>query len=119
VLSEDVFATLLVQDGTLHRGDVVLCSSSVDEVADADVPCPAASEPDLSANQGRNAMKHEEPMYLRLYFDELYADVAQLIGYAGCVSRDLWDRLQPAVEKFGKGKVERATTQLLPAAPSP
>lgn len=49
----------------------------------------------------------------RMYFDPVYTEMVRIIGYAGCEYRELWDKLQPLVEQFGKPRAETAVTHLL------
>lgn len=57
--------------------------------------------------------RKERPLSHRLYFDPVYTEVARIIGYAGCVYRDLEDKLQPLYERFDKQRVQSATYYLV------
>jgi hypothetical protein len=37
----------------------------------------------------------------------------RLIGYQGCLYRELWENQKPAIEQFGQRRVETATAHLL------
>jgi hypothetical protein len=58
-------------------------------------------------------MKHEKPLWQRLYFDPVYYETVRAVGYLGCLYRDLWERLKPVTEQFGQRAVESATAHLL------
>ncbi len=58
-------------------------------------------------------MKKELPLLDRIYADPCYTDVCRLIGYKGCVYRQLWDVLKPAIDTYGQRRVESATAHLL------
>lgn len=62
-------------------------------------------------------MKSEKPLWYRLYYEECYAAVARLVGYAGFPSADLDAKIAPLVERFGKPAVEEALRRLTTHSP--
>ncbi len=39
----------------------------------------------------------EQPLWWRMFADPLHIDVVHLIGYLGCLYRDSWEKLKPAI----------------------
>ncbi|MCI0464225.1 MAG: hypothetical protein L0Z62_45405 [Gemmataceae bacterium] len=58
-------------------------------------------------------MSQDLPLWHKLYFDPVYTEVARVIGYAGCCYRDLYGRLEPLYQRFGKEPVEAAVYGLV------
>src|SRR5262249_4607005 len=61
----------------------------------------------------RGSVRSRDSIGMKIYFDAVYTDLCRLVGYAGCLYRELWDRLRPAVDKHGQRAVESATAHLL------
>jgi len=57
-------------------------------------------------------MQKENPLTKHLYDDPCYREVARTIGYAGCVYRELWEKLAELVRQYGQQRVESATANL-------
>src|SRR5258708_7130702 len=57
-------------------------------------------------------MSKETPLLDRIYQDPCYTEVCRLIHYRGCVYRDLWTVLKPAIDKYGQRRVETAQAHL-------
>ncbi len=58
-------------------------------------------------------MQKEQPLWYRLYFDPCWTGVVRLVGYAGCLYWDLWEKFKPATEVYGQARVETATAHVL------
>src|SRR5262245_12976409 len=57
-------------------------------------------------------MSKEQPLYLRLYQDQCFSEVARTIGYKGLQYLYLDERMQPLYERFGKERVQSAVYHL-------
>src|SRR4051794_8212780 len=64
-------------------------------------PCILLKSESVLFHERRMIMAKEKPLYERLYSDAVCVEIARTIGYAGCLYRDLWTRLQPLCDKFG------------------
>lgn len=53
-------------------------------------------------------MEKVRPLWERLYFDEVYVEIARRIGYQGTTYRDLAKLLEPLEQRFGKQRVQSA-----------
>ncbi len=58
-------------------------------------------------------MQKEKPLHERIYFDACYTAVARAVGYAGCVYRELHEKLAEAVKQFGQQRVDSATHHIV------
>jgi hypothetical protein len=53
-----------------------------------------------------------KPLWEKLYFDEVYAEAARIIGYAGIDSFAFWDAARGLADKHGQQKVMNAVYDL-------
>lgn len=58
-------------------------------------------------------MGKEEPLYLKVYANSLYTELARIVGYTGFPFRELYARLQPLIEQRGTRAVALAITEML------
>ena|ERR1700732_404353 len=57
-------------------------------------------------------MTKEQPLYLRLYFEPQFTDLARIVGYDG-LPEDQRDKALPLLEKYGRQKMDEAQRLLL------
>src|SRR5262249_2604394 len=75
--------------------------------------CDAAPRKAASPDERRPIMSKEQPLWQRIYFDEVFTEVCRAIGYAGCTYREMQQRLEPLNARFDKRGVESAARYLV------
>ncbi len=58
-------------------------------------------------------MNHEKPLWWRIHFDAVYADVCRAVGYKGMVYRDFAKVIEDLAQKHDKRSVESAVFHLV------
>jgi hypothetical protein len=58
-------------------------------------------------------VNREQPLYLKVYFDPVYVEVARAVGYAGCTYRELTQKIERLAKQFDKPRVESALYHLV------
>jgi hypothetical protein len=58
-------------------------------------------------------MPKERPLWYKLYFDEVYTEIARIIGYRGTTYRTMMKALEPLESRFGKQRVQSAAYHIV------
>ena len=60
-----------------------------------------------------NGKADKQPLYLRLYQNQVYIDVARMVGYAGLSLADAREQMKGLGEKYDKEKLVKAAEELV------
>jgi hypothetical protein len=53
------------------------------------------------------------PLYMKLYFQEVYTEVARIVGYAGFPRDQLEEKMKDLVVRFGRKKIQDVCSELI------
>jgi predicted peroxiredoxin len=53
------------------------------------------------------------PLYMKLYFQEAYSEVARIVGYAGFPRDQLEEKMKGMVDRFGRTKIQDVCSDLI------
>jgi hypothetical protein len=58
-------------------------------------------------------MRKEEPLAIRLYFQEPLYELARIVGYATLPVPEVQEKARPLLEKYGKDRMAGAAAELV------
>ena len=53
------------------------------------------------------------PLYMKLYFQEVYSEIARIIGYAGFPHDQLEEKMKDLVDRFGRKRIQEVCSDLI------